>query len=158
MKSSLRLFETGPKTLERAGEPGELFEVQSREALDLVPAACGQEEPDDAVIVPVTFPADETERLGTVCQTHGAVVSQEQLVGDVPNGWSAGVGMSSHDEEQLMLSRRESDVPGLLLAPVKEAAKTGAKLEQCSVLVAVDFAPREWIRTNHDSTRARSGS
>ena len=135
--------------MQRAGKPGELFEMQRREVFDLVSAACSQAEPDDAVIVAVTFAADETECLGTVCQTNGAVVSQEQLIGDVPNGWSAGVGMSPHDEEQLMLRGRESGGTGLFFAPVQEAEEAGAKLEQPSVLVVADFAVR--VRDRHRS-------
>ncbi len=103
------------------------------------------------MVVAVTFAADETERLGAVCQTDGAVVSQQQLIGDVPNRRSAGIGMSPHDEEQLMLSGREPDGTGLFFAPVQEGPETGSKLEQRPVLIVVDLAPREWVRTNHDS-------
>ena len=45
--------------------------------------------------------------------------------------------MPADGQHELVLRRRDADGPGLLLAPVEEAAEPGAELEQPPVVVIV---------------------
>jgi hypothetical protein len=121
--------------------------MKRRQTVDLPhPLRC-QAQSDDAVIVEVALTADESGGLGAIHETDGAVVSQEKVFGDVPDRRPSRIGMPSHDEEQLMLRRRQADRTGLLFTPAQKTTKGGAKREQCCVLIVGELAPRSDCRS-----------
>lgn len=113
--------------------------MERRQATQLLGAPSSQSEPDAAVIVAVALTADEPGVLGPVHEADGAVVAEQELLGDIPDGRPERIGMAPDDQEELMLGGRQPDDLGLLFAPAREAAQTRAELQEAAVLVVSDL-------------------
>jgi hypothetical protein len=137
--SHLRELQVGPESPERLRQPGELLEMERGQATQSLGASSRQSQPDAAVIITVAPPADEPGALGAVHEPDGAVVPQQELLGDVTDGRPAPVRVAPDDQEQLMLGGRQPDDLGLLLAPTQEATQTRAELQETPVLVIGDL-------------------
>jgi hypothetical protein len=109
--------------------------MQSREPVDLERPPAGQLQMDEAMIVGIALTADQPSPLCSIHETDGAVMSQEQMVGDVSDRRPAGIRVRPHDQKQLMLGSGQSDSAGLLLTPVQKPTKIGPKRKQRSVLL-----------------------
>ena len=125
------------KVLPRAGEMGskslELFEVERRKHFQSLGALFGQMQTHHPMVVVVSGPSDQTRRVGTVDETDGAVVQEEQVVSDLSNGRATRITVSPYRQEQLMLGRREARGTSLALAPTLEMAKPGPQGQQAGV-------------------------
>ncbi len=71
--------------------------------------------------------------FSTVDEANGAVVLEEQVVGNFTNGWPPWIGVPPDGEQQLMLCRGEASGTSLLFAPPLEVAKAGAERKQTGV-------------------------
>ena len=81
----------------------------------------------------------EARRFGAIDETGGAVVPQEQCLGDVVHGRCSRPGMTPDGEQQLVLSGSETLAARLLLAPADEAAQVGAEPQQELVVVVAEI-------------------
>lgn len=107
-----------------------------REGLHPGPPIGGEVEAHDAVVVGVGYTLEQPRRLGTVDELDGAVVAQQEVLGDVTDrGWFA---VASHGQEQLVLGPREPDRARLIIAPVQEAAETVAEREQAGEIAIAE--------------------
>ena len=97
-----------------------------------------QAEPDDALVVRVVVPADQSGLGRAVHQSHRAVVAQEQRRGDVADRRVLDAVVAADREEELVLGRREAGVARPFLAPVEEPPELGAEREQVAVVGVVD--------------------
>jgi hypothetical protein len=120
------------------------------EPFELLGAAGGEAQADDAVVLGVLGALEQPGGHGAVDEADGAVVSEQQVVGDVSDGRSGRVVMTSDGEQELMLGGRESGGVGVLLAPAQKAPQIRAQLQQTAV-VLVGWAGR------HRGTFLRSG-
>ncbi len=105
------------------------------------------------MVVPVLRAADEPGGFGAVDEADRAVVTQEQVVGDVADRRASGVRIPAYGQHELMLGRRQPHGAGLLLAPTEEAPETGAELEQPPVVVIGDGASTGHGRGRHREYR-----
>jgi hypothetical protein len=111
----------------------ELFEVERRKHFQSLGALNGEMQTHHPMVVVVSGPSDQTRRVGTVDETDGAVVQEEQVVSDLSNGRATRITVSSYRQEQLMLGRREPRGTSLALAPTLEMAKPGPQGQQTGV-------------------------
>ena len=88
----------------------------------------GQLEADDPLIGLVRDPSDQTSSDGAVDELDHAVMTQEEVLSDLPDGRSTIV--AAYREEQLVLRRGQADAPCLVLTPVKEATQAVTEGEQ----------------------------
>ena len=77
----------------------------------------GQLEAYDAAVCFVGDAANEVCCLCAIDEPDGAVVSQEEVVGDLANRRAARFGVAPHREDQLMLRWSDAEDLGLSLAP-----------------------------------------
>jgi len=63
-----------------------------------------QLQPDHPMVIAVSDPSQQSGRFGAIHEAHGAVVAQQQLVGDVADLGSAGIDVPSNRKQQLVLS------------------------------------------------------
>ena len=87
------------------------------------------------MVVGVALAADQPGGIGAVDELDGAVVAEEQVVGDLADGRSAGVIVAMDGEEQLMLVRGQPGRLGLLFAPAQEATEPVSQREQPCVFL-----------------------
>ena len=87
-----------------AGRGGRALRGERGEGLEALGAGVGEAEADDPVVVGSRLAGDQPGGIGAVDQFDGAVVAQEQVVGDLADGRSAGVVMAADGEQQLMLA------------------------------------------------------
>jgi hypothetical protein len=120
----------GPKVFPRArkmrGQPCELFEVKSGKDLEPFGAIFSEMQSDHPVIVLVAGAAHETCRVSPVDEADRAVVKEQKIVGDLSDGRTTTVSMSTNGQEELVLSGGETGRPCLVLTPTLEVPKTRA--------------------------------
>lgn len=115
---------------------GELFqfvEMGGSKRLDSVHPGIGELQPHHPLIVAVAYPADETRRIGAFDQAAGTVMSQQEVVGHLADGWSTWIGMPANGQQQLMLHRSQPRGLGSFGAPPLEAAQIRAQCQQSRV-------------------------
>ncbi len=115
-------------------KPVELFEVTLAQLVEAPAAQRGQAQPDDPLVAPIGSTADQPGGFGSVDELDGAVVLEQEYLGDVSNGRPAPVLPAPNREQELVLRRGEPDRRGLFFAPVQEAAEAGAELEEPPVV------------------------
>lgn len=120
--------------VEEGSQPPQLLEVGGGQGLDPFVAQWRQSHTDQALVVWVVDPFDEAEGGGSLHQADGAVMTYEQVVGDVGDGRALAAGMSPHGDQQLVLCRAQPDRRGLRLAPVEEPAEGNPEGQQCAPL------------------------
>jgi hypothetical protein len=83
------------KVLPRAGKMGskpfEFFEVEGGEDLQSLGTLFGELESDNAMVVFVSGPRDQTCGVSAVDETDCAVVKKKQVVGHLADGWTTRV-------------------------------------------------------------------
>ena len=107
-----------------------------RQSLYHACASSREPQAHDPPVVGVVDAADKARFLGAVDELHGAVVAQQQRVGEITDGRPAIAAVAAHREKQLVLRRGDPRRDGLRLAPVQELAQRGAELQQ-ALIVAV---------------------
>ncbi len=85
------------------------------------------------MVVLVPSAPDETCRVGPVDQTYRTVMPEEQVVGDLADGRTPWVAVTSDGQEELMLGRSETRLLRLLFAPSLELTQAGPQGQQSSV-------------------------
>jgi hypothetical protein len=129
------VLERLPEGVHGGSEVTELLEMLLAEAFELLCAAGGEPEADDAVVLGVLGALEQPGRDGPVDEADGAVMPEEQVVGDVSDGRSGRVVMTSDREQELMLGGGEASRVGVLLAPAQEAPQIRAQLQQTAVVL-----------------------
>jgi hypothetical protein len=82
-------------------------------------------------------------------------VSNEQVPGKVRDRWSGGIRVASDGDEELVLGGAQTGLRGFLLAPVQEAAKRDAELEQLGELCICEGSAHDALSA--DRRRRRDG-
>lgn len=91
-------------------------------------AVGGEAQAHDPMILLVGHPLDEAGPRGAIDELDGTVVTQHQVLGHVADGRRPAV--SADGQQELVLSTRESDGSGLVVAPSQEAPQPGAEAQQ----------------------------
>lgn len=125
--------------LKMSTETAQLLHVQRGEFLESARAVFTERETNNAVIVSVSRPFNQSRRGGAIDQADCRVMSQQQIVGDFANRGSSWVVVPSNSEEQLMLSGREADRVRLLFAPTLKETHAGSNTEESSVNLIGEF-------------------
>lgn len=120
--------------LEVRSQTTQLLHVGLREAGQGLLALGSEDQPGDAGVVGIRSSFHQAGLLDPVDQLARAVVSQEQIVGDFTDSGSAGVLMSAHGQEQLVLRRSQPGLSGLGFAPPHETAQPGAQGQQALIV------------------------
>jgi hypothetical protein len=128
-------FERVPERVQRGRQVGEFLEVQFAEGVELARALAGEVQADHALVVGVGLASHQSGGLGAVDQFDGAVVAQQQVVGNVADRGSPTIGVAADGEQELMLPRGQAGCLGLLFAPSQEAAQSGTEAEKPLVVV-----------------------
>jgi hypothetical protein len=100
----------------RGGQPGQALS-----------AVGGEADPDEAAGVVIAPSLHQPGRLGAVDQLDGAVMTEQQVAGQVADGRAAPSAVAFDCQQQLMLGRSQADVARLSLGPVLEAAQASAE-------------------------------
>ena len=108
--------------------------MERGEPPDLLRPTRGELQSDDPLVIAVRPAPDQPCGLGPVDQADCAVVSEQEVRGDVADRRPTRVGMTPHCEQELVLRGGEPDGLGLRLAPMEEAPKSVAELEQAPVV------------------------
>lgn len=109
-----------PGAWELEHKPLELLQVQCRQRLQPPLPVAGQLQTHEAMILGVTHSPDQTSGIGAIDQPDHAVMTQEQVVGDLSDRRSLLAAMASDRQQQLMLRGGEAGRTRLLLAPAQE--------------------------------------
>ena len=128
------IVEVGEECAHRAGEAGDFLEVQLGQRFEPLGAVFGEREAGGASMVRVGGAFDETLRFGAVDETDGAVVTQQEVAGDVPDRWASRAWVAFDREQQLVLRGGEVLGVGLSFAPAQEVSEAGPELEQPLVI------------------------
>jgi hypothetical protein len=115
-----------PRARKVRSQPRELFEVKRGKDLEPFGALLGEMQSDDPVIVFVASPAHETCRVRPINEADRAVVQEQKIVGDLSDGRTTVVAMSTNGQEELVLGRGETGCPRLVLTPPLEVPETSA--------------------------------
>jgi hypothetical protein len=102
--------------------------VSGGQRLQLGFSGCGEAEADDPLILRIAGPLHQAGAHGPIDQLDGAVVAQQQVLGDIADRRRATV--SPDGEEELMLRSGDPDRLRLLLAPPQEAAEPVTKAQE----------------------------
>lgn len=112
------------------------------EGLHPGPPIGAEAEAHDAVIVGIGHTFEQPCRLGPVDELAGAVVAQQEVLGDVTDrGWLA---VAPHRQQQLVLGSGQPDRPRLIVAPMREPAQTVPKCEQAGEVAVAE--QKRWAR------------
>lgn len=122
-----------PERAEPGSQARQLLEVCGSEQLDAPRPLRGELEPGDALIGFVREPLHQSAVRGPVHQFDDAVVTEQQVVGDLTDRWR--VAMAPDGEQELVLGGGETRGVGLLLAPPLEPAQSVAEVEEPVVVV-----------------------
>ena len=113
-------------------QPFELLQVSPAEAREARGTGARDAQADDTPVLGVAGPTDQARARRPVHEARRTVVLEEQRIGDVADGGPALVVVPAHGEQQLVLSRREALLTGLLLAPLEEPPQLRAEPEQAA--------------------------
>src|SRR5262245_53431448 len=97
----------------------------------------GQPDANDAPVVVVGNAPHEVDILGTIHELDGAVVPEQQRLGDLADRRPAPVGISAYGEEELVLRGGDPDRLCLRLAPAQEVAEAGAEGQKALIVTVV---------------------
>jgi hypothetical protein len=116
-----------PEVWQLMSQTPQLLYVERRQRSQPVLTARRQLQPDHPMVVVVPDPTQQPCRLGPIHEAHGAVVAQQQLVGDLADLGPPRISVSSDGKEQLVLSGGQPGRSCLDLAPMLEPPQTRAK-------------------------------
>jgi chloride channel protein, CIC family len=108
--------------------------VQLGQLLEATGPERRQAQPDDSTVAAVGRPRDESERLRAADELDGAVVPQQERIGDVADGRAVRIPRSADREEKLVLRGCEVGLGRPLLAPVQESPQLRSELEQPAIV------------------------
>src|SRR5581483_3707222 len=100
----------------------------------------GQPESNEALIFVVSGPSHEPEFLGPADEADGAVMTNQQVVGNVGDRRAARIAVTSDGDEKLMLRGGQSDRRRLGLAPMAELPQRHPELEELRELLVRQLA------------------
>ena len=103
-----------------------------------------QLQPDHPMVVVVSDSPQQTCRLGTIDEAHGAVMAQQQQLGDVADLGPPRIIVPSYREQQLVLGGGQPSRSGLRLAPMLKAPQTSAKRQQSPIGIVGQCPLRRW--------------
>lgn len=126
------------QTADQRCESGDLLHVPWRQPPQRRLACRFEGHPHHSMVVGIGTADDEPCRLGAVHELTGAVVAQEQLLGDLTDRRSRVVTEPLDHDEELVLRGGEPRGERLLLAPPQEPAQRCSEREQPLV---VDIRP-----------------
>lgn len=92
--------------------------MRASECLHLANAGVAQPDADDALVLDVVDPLDQTCGDGSIHELDDAVVSEQQVLGHLADRRRPTV--TADGEQQLVLGARQPDRLGLVLAPTQE--------------------------------------
>lgn len=113
----------------------ELVEVGGGQAVQAFLAIGGEPDAGKAPVVVVAPSLHQLGRLGAVNQLDGAVMTQQQIAGEIPDGRALRSWVALDRQQQLVLGRCQADLARLGLAPVQEPAQAGPECQQVLVVV-----------------------
>lgn len=102
--------------------------MAGRELVELGGALRGEPEAHSRPAVGIGTALNESRRDRAVDQANSAVVTKQQVIGDVADGRAGGIWVALDRQQELMLSGREPGRPRLALAPAQKAAQARAQL------------------------------
>jgi hypothetical protein len=88
-----------------------------------------QLQPDHPMVVVVADPSQQPCRFGAIHEAHGAVVAQQQLVGDVTDLGPPRITVPPDRKQQLVLGGGQPGRPCLGLAPTLELPQASTKCQ-----------------------------
>lgn len=106
-----------------------------RERSQRLRSVLGETYVHDRVAARIAPASDQPSALRAIDEADDAVMAQHEHVGELADRRSAARVATADRKQELMLRRRQAMRFGLLLAPVQEAAKAGAQLQQQRVLL-----------------------
>ena len=104
--------------------------MQRREVRKHAFAARGERDADEPMVRPVRPRAHEARLFRAMNQLAGAVVPEQQLLGDLPDRRRAVVAQTLHHDKELVLGRRDAFGLGRIVAPSEEPAKRGPERQE----------------------------
>lgn len=122
-----------PEVRQLTSQAPQLFHMECRQRGQPVLAARRQLQPDHPMIVTTPHPSQQPCRLGPIHKSHGAVMAQQQLIGDVTDLRPPRIIVPSHCKQQLVLGGGQPGRSRLCLAPMLEATQASAKHQQTSI-------------------------
>jgi len=120
--------ESLPQWFEVRAEAGELLEMCVGQCDELLLAAGRQAQAHEPVVVAIGDTFDEPGAFGAVDQLDDAVMPEQEMCGDLADGWR--ITVAADGEEQLVLRAGDADPVGLVLAPAEEPAQPVAKRQE----------------------------
>ncbi len=105
----------------------QLLYVERRQRGQSVLSFRRQLQADHPMVIVVADPAQQPCRFGAIHEAHGAVVAQQQLVGDVADLGPPGINVSSDRKQQLVLGGGQAGRSCLGLAPMLEPPQASTK-------------------------------
>lgn len=99
------------------------------------PASWGQDDAHEAVVRGVAAAGDDAPRLGPIDELDGAVMTKQEVGGELADGRVIRPGMAPDGEQQLVLRGGQPGGLGPLGAPPQETAQVGADLEEPAVVL-----------------------
>jgi len=90
-------------------------------------------ESDDTMVVLGPGANDEPYRFGPVDKADRAVVTKEQIIGNLADGWILWTAVPSNGEQKLMLRGRQAGSLCLLFTPSLEVAQTSPERQESGV-------------------------
>ncbi len=120
--------------------------MESGELFQRVGALVRESQPDHASILGILDPLDQAQRTYPLRELDRAVVLQQQIPGNVTDRRSAGIIVAADGQQKLVMSRRQPDDLGLLLAPVQVLAQTRPQPQETLVIRVLQ------LKSHHDMT------
>jgi len=124
------LFDVGqalPEVWQLMRQTPQLLEVKRRQRGEPVLSFWRQLQPHYPMVIVVADPSQQPRRFGAIHQAHGAVVAEQQLVGDVANLGPPGINVPSNRKQQLVLSGGQPGRSRLGFAPMLEPPQASTK-------------------------------
>lgn len=113
----------------------ELVEVRGGQAVQAFLAIGCEPDAGETPVVVITPSLYQLCRLGAVHQLDGAVMTQQQIAGEIPDGRALRCWMALDRQQQLVLGRCQAYLTRLSLAPVQEPAQAGPEGQQVLVVL-----------------------
>ena len=107
---------------------------------DRVLAQGSQPDPNLAPVANAAYPFHESAFPQPVGEAYGAVMPDQEVPGDFSHGGTMGAGQGPDGQQELMLLRLQSLVPGRLLAEMEEATDLKAEIGESSIIRVSEVA------------------
>jgi hypothetical protein len=98
-------------------------------------AECSESETDHSLVVGIGTALDQVCGRRSVDESDGAVMSQQQRIGDIADGRAQRAVVAAYGEQQLVLRGCDTERRRLFLAPRQEPTQCRSEREQLSVFV-----------------------